>query len=494
MTNSLFVQLIKSRTTRLLAGVLLSLGCAVHAMAAPVARAGRIVEFAGSVRYFDDITREWRPVVRNQTVAQGEYLHTDERSRMTIRMGSISLWLDERSDLEFKQLDDDQFLIQLSRGSLVLQLRSPELASQTRVLTREGQVVAESAGLYRVDQYEQTTRVLALQGRLRFESNRSAGVQRAWMREGEQMEFGGRDGPSPQQQTPIPDSFSDWVGAQILADGRFPSGSMQYVSPEMTGAEELDRYGRWEQTSDYGALWTPHQMATDWAPYRQGRWLWTTQWGWSWVDDAPWGFAPFHYGRWVQWRGRWGWAPGNYVSRPVYIPAHPHAPGYGDRRVPLNQPHGTDARKDYPSSGTEPRWNRPNEHSGDQDRRGEHPSTLTRKLMEQSQGVAPPVVPAMQHPEAPRLNAGDDRHLQPRPEERRNNEPRAERPTERQVDRTVSRPEPVQPPVERSQVRATQQANQIPGGGVQDKRVPPNAAVEEPDRDKRNRRTKEQER
>ena len=22
-------------------------------------------------------------------------------------------------------------------------------------------------------------------------------------------------------------------------------------------------------------------------------------WGWTWVDDAPWGFAPFHYGRWV---------------------------------------------------------------------------------------------------------------------------------------------------------------------------------------------------
>jgi hypothetical protein len=22
-------------------------------------------------------------------------------------------------------------------------------------------------------------------------------------------------------------------------------------------------------------------------------------WGWTWVDNAPWGFAPFHYGRWV---------------------------------------------------------------------------------------------------------------------------------------------------------------------------------------------------
>jgi hypothetical protein len=39
------------------------------------------------------------------------------------------------------------------------------------------------------------------------------------------------------------------------------------------------------------------------------------------VDEAPWGFAPFHYGRWVYWRDRWCWAPGTYVQRPVYAPA-----------------------------------------------------------------------------------------------------------------------------------------------------------------------------
>jgi hypothetical protein len=44
-------------------------------------------------------------------------------------------------------------------------------------------------------------------------------------------------------------------------------------------------------------------------------------WGWSWVDEAPWGFAPFHYGRWVYWRDRWCWTPGSYVARPVYAPA-----------------------------------------------------------------------------------------------------------------------------------------------------------------------------
>lgn len=44
-------------------------------------------------------------------------------------------------------------------------------------------------------------------------------------------------------------------------------------------------------------------------------------WGWTWVDAAPWGFAPFHYGRWLVVRGRWGWIPGSYVARPVYAPA-----------------------------------------------------------------------------------------------------------------------------------------------------------------------------
>jgi hypothetical protein len=62
-------------------------------------------------------------------------------------------------------------------------------------------------------------------------------------------------------------------------------------------------------------------VAVDWAPYREGRWAWVAPWGWTWVDDAPWGFAPFHYGRWVHWRGRWGWCPGEYRHRPVYSPA-----------------------------------------------------------------------------------------------------------------------------------------------------------------------------
>jgi hypothetical protein len=39
------------------------------------------------------------------------------------------------------------------------------------------------------------------------------------------------------------------------------------------------------------------------------------------MDDAPWGFAPFHYGRWVILDGTWGWVPGPVRIRAVYAPA-----------------------------------------------------------------------------------------------------------------------------------------------------------------------------
>ena len=92
------------------------------------------------------------------------------------------------------------------------------------------------------------------------------------------------------------------------------------MSPEVTGAEDLDDYGTWESADDYGPVWVP-AVAEGWAPYRDGHWGWIAPWGWTWIDDAPWGFAPFHYGRWVFFRGNWAWAPGPRRYAPVYAPA-----------------------------------------------------------------------------------------------------------------------------------------------------------------------------
>ena len=73
---------------------------------------------------------------------------------------------------------------------------------------------------------------------------------------------------------------------------------------------------------DYGPVWTPVGVAPGWAPYRFGHWVWVAPWGWTWVENEPWGFAPFHYGRWA-FRRRRGWVLGSRTRavRPVFAPA-----------------------------------------------------------------------------------------------------------------------------------------------------------------------------
>jgi len=284
----------------------------------PPSRAARVVDVVGDAWLFDHENREWTRLLRNQTVGEGDRVRTDERGRIALRIGSTSIWVDERSDLELSQLDEGQTLLQLDRGDVAVRLRSPENAAETRLRTREGTALPEREGLYRVEQLDRGSKVYAFQGRIRFEWARSAAP--VVLGTGEQVELWWPDGPRAERGPLYSDGFGDWVLAENREEGDRPVA--RYVSPEMTGADDLDRYGRWETAPDYGTVWIPTTVvAADWAPYRYGRWVWSRHWGWTWVDDAPWGFAPFHYGRWVSWGGRWCWAPGQYVHRPVYAPA-----------------------------------------------------------------------------------------------------------------------------------------------------------------------------
>jgi hypothetical protein len=97
--------------------------------------------------------------------------------------------------------------------------------------------------------------------------------------------------------------------------------SARYVPQTVSGVDDLDQHGNWRVVPEYGSVWVPDGVATDWAPYTTGRWVWDPRFGWSWVDTATWGWAPYHYGRWVHLDRVWAWAPGPVVVRPVYAPA-----------------------------------------------------------------------------------------------------------------------------------------------------------------------------
>lgn len=115
------------------------------------------------------------------------------------------------------------------------------------------------------------------------------------------------------------DEFDSWCRSRDDREER--SQSARYVSRDVIGYDDLDDNGEWRSVPDYGYVWFPTHVAAGWAPYRYGHWVWVAPWGWTWVEDEPWGFAPFHYGRWAEVGGGWCWVPGPVVVRPVYAPA-----------------------------------------------------------------------------------------------------------------------------------------------------------------------------
>lgn len=87
------------------------------------------------------------------------------------------------------------------------------------------------------------------------------------------------------------------------------SRSARYVPVAVAGVYDLDTYGDWYESPDYGWVWYPRSVAVGWAPYRQGYWRHYSGWGWTWVSYEPWGWVPYHYGRWAWYGSRWCWVP-----------------------------------------------------------------------------------------------------------------------------------------------------------------------------------------
>lgn len=78
----------------------------------------------------------------------------------------------------------------------------------------------------------------------------------------------------------------------------------------------LDPYGTWVDDATYGTVWVPSQnvVGQDFVPYQSaGHWVYDDEY--TWVSDYDWGWAPFHYGRWVYGGAYgWEWIPGRVYA------------------------------------------------------------------------------------------------------------------------------------------------------------------------------------
>jgi hypothetical protein len=92
----------------------------------------------------------------------------------------------------------------------------------------------------------------------------------------------------------------------------------------------LDPHGGWVDDGKYGTVWVPARSAVgaDFVPYQTGG-HWAYGDDYTWVSDYDWGWAPFHYGRWVLIDGRgWAWIPGRRYA-PAWVTWRVGSPGFG---------------------------------------------------------------------------------------------------------------------------------------------------------------------
>lgn len=298
------------------------LSAAAHAQADPPGRVGRVAEIAGDVR---TITPEgaWSALVRNQPLSTGDRVTTDKNGRATLQFGSTVVHMGADSDVVVTQLDDQKIRLHFDHGQLAVRVRSNDIPGELFIETDEGAWVPHHPGQYRFDRVaHQVLAAQAWTGDLLLEAPDSslpvAAPQRA-----EVWRTGAKQTTNYRLVPAVTDAFGDAVLAADQADDTLAAANAAAQVPlEMTGAADLARFGAWSVAPDGARLWTPARLPKDWQPYQQGAWSWNSPWGWTWVDDQPWGFAPFHYGRWLPVRGRWAWTPGQWgATRPVYAPA-----------------------------------------------------------------------------------------------------------------------------------------------------------------------------
>jgi uncharacterized protein DUF6600/FecR-like protein len=284
----------------------------------PPSRVARLSFISGSVSFRPGDVDDWTDATVNYPLRSGDHLWTDGDARTEISLGSNVIRLDQFTAFGFLALDDRTAQIDLSEGTADVRLRRLDDRDVFEIDTPNGAVSLERPGTYRVDvdSSGDTTVVTVRGGAVEVTASGASFSVEA----GQVGILAGRDAPSYDiESAGQPDDWERWCASR---DRRWDeSRSTRFVSPDMVGYEDLDDHGDWRDGGSYGPVWVPRDVESGWAPYRYGHWAWVDPWGWTWVDDAAWGFAPFHYGRWVYYEDRWAWVPGRVVARPVYAPA-----------------------------------------------------------------------------------------------------------------------------------------------------------------------------
>jgi hypothetical protein len=284
----------------------------------PPSRAVRLSYMAGTVTFQPQGEEtDWVPADVNRALTNGDKIWVEQGGRTEMQTVNSTIRLNGHTNFSFLTVEGDTTQIQLSLGSMLIRLKNLDENETYEVDTPQVAFTLLRPGIYRVEVDEAgNTTVITVRG---GDGETTADGKAAPLHANEQVTITGNPAAYNKHGAPNPDEFDDWANTRDKAQDA--SVSVKMVAPGVVGVTDLDVAGAWRPAPVYGNVWFPNGLVAGWAPYRFGHWGFVAPWGWTWIDDAPWGYAPFHYGRWVMVGGLWGWAPGPIAVTAIYSPA-----------------------------------------------------------------------------------------------------------------------------------------------------------------------------
>jgi hypothetical protein len=285
----------------------------------PPLQVARISVAVGNVSVEPASVDQFSQAEVNYPLTTGDRMYTDTGASAELETDQLAVRLGQQTDLTMTAMTDSLAQFGQALGSVHLRSYSVDAGATVELDTPNVAVTVVQPGDVRVDvDPDGNTTVAVESGQVQVDGN---GLQQV-LDAGQRVRLSGSDQVAVQWlYAATADGLDSFAGDRDAVYESSVASEAQNVNPETIGAADLSANGAWETDTDDGAVWYPGGVGVGWAPYSCGGWAWVAPWGWTWVECEAWGFAPFHYGRWVHRGERWGWIPGPGGVRPVYSPA-----------------------------------------------------------------------------------------------------------------------------------------------------------------------------
>ena len=292
------------------------------------AGAARISFIQGDVSTQHNGSNDWAAATVNTPVVNGDHISTGQNARAEIQLDHANiLRMGDQSTANVVSLAPNQMQVQIGQGLVNydvlknndsgVEVETPNVAIRPQMGEGSYRIQVNSDNETVVDVRRGSAEISTPQGSTIVQHDQRITIQ------------GNAD--NPQYQVSGAPGRDDWDRWNSDRDHTIENAqSWKHTNPYYTGTQDLDTYGGWRDVPDYGQVWFPND-GPDWAPYRDGRWVYEPYYGWTWVSYEPWGWAPYHYGRWFVYGGNWGWWPGPVYAgyQPLWAPAYVSFFGFG---------------------------------------------------------------------------------------------------------------------------------------------------------------------